>query len=393
VKLLKRIYKFLLGLFYLFKFRILEVTKIKEANVVLFIPYYHTGGAEKVHLDIIKALKNQRCCVIFTHSSATYNFYEDFKKYAEIIELNDIINKKSSFLKAALKKYILRSINNSKTIHSVFGCNTNYFYELLPEIKTNLKRIDLIHALSKKDERESMFAKSSYYIDFRICINTKAKNDLIYIYNYYKIDPKFTDRLIIIENGVVVSKATKVNLDSKQNIKFGFIGRWSKEKRPEVFLEVAKHIKAKFPQVDFVMAGTGMKANLKEINISGVQFLGEITKKNVLEDLYKSLTGIIVPSVYEGFPMVIMESMVFGVVPLSTDVGGISQHIKHLENGMLVLSITHCQLVKDFIKHITFLIENKNELKHMSNSSKAYAVTNFSIEKFNTSYQNLFKIA
>lgn len=389
---LKLLYKFFLGLFYFFKFQIIEREKIRKANIVLFIPYYHTGGAEKVHLDILKAIKLQKCCVIFTHLSATDNFYEDFKTYASILELNSIRNKKSAFLNKALKKNILKCINISKSIHTVFGCNTHYFYELLPEIKTKIKRIDLIHALSEDDEREDTLAINSKFVDYRVCINTKAKNDLKTIYKKYNIRSSIVERLIIIENGVDVSRASKLTIQNNKNIKFGFIGRWSDEKRPEVFLEVAKQIQGNYPNIEFVMAGTGMKSNLKKIHEARVNFLGEISNQAELNKLYKSLTGIIIPSVYEGFPMVMMESMIFGVIPLSTNVGGISQHIKHLDNGILVYSKTYNQLVQDFVKGITLLIENEKEKQQLAISVKKYAISNFSIEKFNSSYQNLFKV-
>ncbi len=172
-------------------------------------------------------------------------------------------------------------------------------------------------------------------------------------------------------------------------IKIGFIGRWCFEKRPEAFLEIAKQMKKKYKSVTFVMAGTGMKTNLNSIIDSGVDFLGEITNKNELEELYKELHFIILPSIYEGFPMVMMESMSCGVIPISTDLDGIKEHITSNYNGLLVDGTDENKMVQSFCESITLLIENPDMRNKLANNCFTYAHENFGIEKFNVSYKNL----
>mgnify|MGYP003420205085 FL=1 len=41
--------------------------------------------------------------------------------------------------------------------------------------------------------------------------------------------------------------------------------------------------------IHFVMVGTGMKSNIDLIHSADVTFLGEITEKEKMNDLYKSL--------------------------------------------------------------------------------------------------------
>jgi len=388
---LKRKVLFFIGIYNFYYFRLVETKKIKNADLVFFFPYYHTGGAEKVHLNIVKALEKQNIYIIFTHLSATKNYHSAFKTHANIVEINNIKNKKSAVLNKFLENKILKTINKSKSIHSVFGSNTDYFYQLLPKIKSDIYKVDLIHALSENDPRELQFVNSCQFIDSRICINTKAKEDLISIYNNNKLSKKLSDKLVIIQNGVDVNKGLNYKKDDNRILKFGFIGRWSAEKRPEIFLDVAKEIIHKYPKVEFVMAGTGMKSNLSKIENSGVSFLGEITDPKKLDELYKSLTAVVITSVYEGFPMVIMESMIFGTIPIATNVGGISQHINHMKNGLLISSEHKASIVERFVENISYLIENEQHLKIISTNANNYALDNFNIDKFNTSYQVLFR--
>lgn len=390
---IKKKVNFIKGFFNLLKFQLMDAKKIKHAEIVFFFPYYHTGGAERVHLNILQALEGIKCCVIFTHLSATKNFYNDFSKQGAIIELNSILNKKNNFINKQLKKSISQIINRNDSVYAVFGCNTNLYYEILPAISNTKRRIDLVHAFVPNDIRKNQFCNSASLLDVRIVINTKAKQDFIAIYEEAAINKSFINRIQIIENGVLVNHnyIRKINFIDFQQIKVAFIGRWSDEKCPEIFLEIVKRVKLRFSNVDFVMAGTGMKANISKIKEAGVVFLGEITKIEELNKLYKSVDIILITSIYEGFPMVLMEAMIHGVIPVCTNVGGISEHIKSMENGILINEIDKAKIIISFEKKISYLIENPHKTMEISRNAQDYAINNFSIERFNTAYKNVFK--
>ncbi len=288
---------------------------------------------------------------------------------------------------------ISNAINKSKTVKAVFGCNTNYYYQILPFFNNSIKRIDLIHALEPNDERKEILIESADLLDFRLVINENAKKDIIDIYKEGHIEINLVDRIKIIRNGVHIDRHDLIDFKSKdyEKINIGFLGRWSEEKRPEIFLEVVKRIKKRFPNVEFFMAGTGMKSNLKQITDSGAKYLGEITDESELKKLYKKLTFMMITSVYEGFPMVIMESMIHGVIPICTDVGGIHEHIVDMKNGILIQNTNEGDLIESFVNKITYLIENKDIIERLSKNAFNYSIENFSIDKFNNSYQQLFR--
>lgn len=386
-KIAKSIYNFIKGCYFLALFYVFDYRKIKSSEIIFFFPYYHTGGAERVHSDILKSILYKKSCVIFTHKSATNNFKKEFNNYANCLELNEILNKKCQKINNLLFVLIYKTINKRRNIKTVFGSNTNYYYAILPYLEKNKLKIDLIHALSGDDSQEDDIVKTAKIIDKRIVINEKAKFDLVKLYNKNNLHFEFLKRIVIIENGVKISNA---QFQKKAINKIGFIGRWSEEKRPEVFLEVAKQIKYLYPDIEFLMAGTGMKSNIDKINKAGVQFLGEITNEEELYILYSSLSFILITSNYEGFPMVFMESMSYGVIPITTNVGGIPEHIKNNFNGILIEnSINEKELISQFVVAITQLLENKNLVDEISKNAFNYAQNNFGIEKFNISYQHL----
>lgn len=389
--LIKSILFLFFGLWNIFKFYIFDLKKIKQAEIVCFFPYYHTGGAEKVHLNIVKASAPKNVCVIFTLNSATINFQEQFRANAQCIEINSIVNKRNSFVNCLLKKCIYKTINKSNKCKAIFGSNAIYFYEILPFISSKIVRIDLFHNFFENDSRERNVANSAPMITHRIAINNAAKKDILKFYKKYKVDCSYYDNILIIENGIELDNDTYYQ--KQENLfKIGFIGRWCFEKRPMLFLEMARKVKDRYPMVSFVMAGTGMRSNVDLIFDSGVEFLGEIKDKAVLNQLYKELNIVLLPSIYEGFPLVIMEAMSHGVIPISSHLDGISEHITNGENGILINELDEIKIVEEFCKSIFQLIKDSKFRNNLSYNSFLYAQEHFRIEKFNQSYQKLFSL-
>lgn len=387
----KKIVYFFYGFWNFLSFLVFDSKKIRNAEIVCFFPFYQTGGAEKVHLNIIKALAHKNVCVIFTLNSATKNFQEQFKANAQCIEINLILNKRNSFVSNLLKKSIYKTINTSNNCKAVFGSNATYFYQILPFISDQIARIDLFHAFSKPDSREFEVVNSVKYIDKRVVINKNTKKDLLEIYACNNIGTQHHKVIQVIENGIAIENH-EFYLKDYSTIKVGYVGRWSDEKRPEIFLEIAKRIKD-FPYVvEFYMIGIGMKSNIDRINEAGVTFLGEITNEKELAEFYEQLSFLLITSEYEGFPMVIMESMVHGVIPISTNVGGISEHITTAVNGVLIDEMNKENIINAFCNTINELVLDYNKMEILSQNAFYYAQNNFTLEKFNANYKKLFEL-
>ena len=60
---------------------------LRNKNIFFFFPYYHIGGAERVHIDILKVFKNQKTVCIITNSSLNNYFYEEFNSNSKLIEI------------------------------------------------------------------------------------------------------------------------------------------------------------------------------------------------------------------------------------------------------------------------------------------------------------------
>lgn len=376
------------ALFKFISFLITELKKIKKAEIVYFFPFYHTGGAEKVHLDIVSALNNPNDYVFFTNKSTSDKFKSAFNAVAVTYDAFELLNR-NRWIRNRFIKIVVGQLNKSKSLHAVFGCNSALYYDILPLLSKSIKKIDLIHAFSKPDYGLEIYSLPMVpVLDQRVVINTNTLNDFKTLYAENDLDG-FMNRIKVIPNGL---KLTTTSYSEKLSEKFtvGFVGRWAKEKRPELFLKIAKKVKKEIPEIVFVMAGTGMEEYKEQIEKSGVINKGELIRQSELNQLYAAMQVLLITSYREGFPVVIMEAMSHGVVPVSTDIGGISECLKNEYNGFLIENNENEEVVvAKFAEKIKFLFENKAVFNQLSRQAFSDTQKEFGIDRFNNSYRAL----
>ena len=103
---------------------------------------------------------------------------------------------------------------------------------------------------------------------------------------------------------------------------------------------------------------------------------------------HQKMDVLIMTSAFEGFPIVIMEAMINGAVPIATAVDGVPEHITNGENGLLIYNPKdEDNVVRQLVNHIIYITEHKENLKKMSENAFIYAIKTFSGNRFCTSYR------
>jgi glycosyltransferase involved in cell wall biosynthesis len=119
----------------------------------------------------------------------------------------------------------------------------------------------------------------------------------------------------------------------------GVVARLQPEKGVADFLKAAAHVSKISPQVRFLVVGDGplreeLLALARRIGVEKrVRFLGHRTDARALVGLMEVL---VVPSVTEGSPLIVLEAMAAGVPLVASAVGGIPDQIRHDKEGLLV---------------------------------------------------------
>ena len=133
-----------------------------------------------------------------------------------------------------------------------------------------------------------------------------------------------------LESGPVVEEAG-------EGAYFLFVGRLRIRKGVEVLLEAMKEL----PDVRLLIAGDGehrasLERRASELELgSAVRFLGRCDASRV-RGLLRRARALVVPSIYEGMPLVVLEAMEAGVPVIASAVSGIPEVVEDGGTGWLV---------------------------------------------------------
>ena len=354
-----------------------------QPSIFMILPYYHIGGAEQVHADIITCLRDYRPWVIIVRQSNNRAFKKVFAAAGRLLDISFFCERnRSRIVELIMVEFLTTTINNADNA-VVFGCNAPFFYDILPLLSEKVKKIDLIHAF---DGLERYSLPRVPLLDARVGINQKVLDDLAALYQANGMDAAYLKKVRIIENSTRVPKDHLVKTLDAPTVMY--VGRGTVEKRAHLVGKIARRCVSANPDMRFLLVGDVYGSILPQDRQFCV-FEGEIFDRKALEGMYKQSHLLILTSEREGMPLVIMEAMAHGVVPIATDVGGISAHVEDGTNGFLVREQDEDAIVAAFVEKIHQLLESREAYERISLNAHQYALNNFTNDNFCSAYTEL----
>jgi glycosyltransferase involved in cell wall biosynthesis len=117
---------------------------------------------------------------------------------------------------------------------------------------------------------------------------------------------------------------------------FVFIGRLAANKRPDHAIEAFRQIRLSLPEARLWVIGRGaMEPHLRATAPEGVQFLGRVSREEMYERMARAHC-LLIPSIREGWGLVITEANGVGTPAVGYDAPGIRDAIRPGRTGMLV---------------------------------------------------------
>lgn len=200
-----------------------------------------------------------------------------------------------------------------------------YYRPLISKLKdSNIKQCVLFHSLSisgsiKGRLMEWLISRSLSDIDHLVFVSKYTDIS----WSKYRTVRKHPSHHVIY-NPINVEQ-TRIN---SENDRVGFVGRLSGEKQPEIFAKISEiDHKNKY----IAWGGGDLLDNLKG-KYPKVEFKGHSSDQ---EEIYGSFDILVMTSVFENCPMVILEAWKHGIPCVVPNVGGIPEVVKNEVTGIL----------------------------------------------------------
>ena len=153
------------------------------------------------------------------------------------------------------------------------------------------------------------------------------------------------ERVTLIPNAVIPASGNPPDLADTlpdgwlERPLVGVVARLQPEKGVAIFLKAAAHASKVSPEARFLVVGDGP---LREELLDLVGHVGLRERVHFLgyrvdaQRLIGLLDVLVVPSLTEGSPLIVLEAMAAGVPVVASAVGGIPDQVRHGEEGVLV---------------------------------------------------------
>lgn len=229
----------------------------------------------------------------------------------------------------------------------------------------------------------SLYRLAFPYLDKIIFLNRDDPKDLVHHYN---LPHKNNAIEVLGPIGLNLQEYAYTKWDTEKNLSFIFIARLIAEKGIFEYLEAARIVKEKYPDITFKIIGgldpenpTGLKqAQLDQLIETGIiEYAGFV--KDVNQRIRESAVFVL-PSYYrEGVPRSTQEAMAIGRPVITTDVPGCNETVVEGVTGFLIPKWDVNALVKKMI----YFIEYPEQVNTMGYQGFLYAKKNFNADHIN----------
>ncbi|MCM8764175.1 MAG: glycosyltransferase [Candidatus Omnitrophica bacterium] len=342
------------------------------------------GGTEKQLLLLCRYINRKKFQVVVI-SLRGGRMKEEFQKENILVR---VIGKRFRFDVIALFKLIMILLRERPDILHTLMFTSNTW----GRVAGILTGTDVIIAsersidLWKKKHHFFIDRLLGFFTDKIVCNSVSVQN------RYKKNLGSVSRKIIVIRNGIELHKFNLCNgkkKERKEKIVFT-ASRLSPEKGVQFLIEAARIILKQDKGIKFLIAGEGhFESNLvemvKEYGIKdNVIFLGY---RNDIPQLISESDVVVLPSLWEGMPNILLEAMAMKKPVIATDVGGSSEIVKNGQTGLIVRPGS----AADLAEKIMLLFSDKMLAEKIAENGYELARMDFGISSMVSSYETLYQ--
>lgn len=224
------------------------------------------------------------------------------------------------------------------------------------------------------------------FTDIFICVSRQEKQAAL----DHRLAPD--NKFVVIENGIDIADDAKDEeivhqrtilraehaIDSEAPV-VATVGRFARQKGHRVLIKAIAKVRAQFPQLKLVLAGGGketyaIQSQIHHLDIEDATvMLGECDNSMVVN---RMADIVVLPSLWEGLPYVLIEAMAAGKAIVASDVGGVGDAIRDNENGLLVPPGDSDALASALVR----LLEDPGLCSRLGKNARSTAAAEYRIE-------------
>jgi asparagine synthase (glutamine-hydrolysing) len=349
-----------------------EICYSYNKNNVLFLTTgLGLGGAERVVLDLCRNINQSRFNISVIGISTQQELLLQFQRNR--INTKVLNNKKTLAAFINSLRYIKNFIKNND-IHIIHShmFHTLLIASLIKLINPSLKIVFTPHNsfVSMPARRWILWALRPLR-DFDTIFSKDAKRF------FHKEKHK------VITNGIDVKKYKYVNKSHSKPFTFVIVGRLEFMKNHAFLIKIVNELREYDFQLKIVGSGVlekSLKSMVSELHLNEkIEFLGARTD---VPKILKNCECMLLPSLWEAFPIVLLEAAACNIPVITTPVGSISSLVDN-ENGYIV----ELDIFKDTMIEV---LENYSVAKNKSKNLFKKVNTNFQIKDIVSQYETLY---
>lgn len=169
-----------------------------------------------------------------------------------------------------------------------------------------------------------------------------------------------------------------------------FIARFTSQKQPLSLINAFAEAVKKNPSLELMMVGEGDENKIALEKVFKLKLSHKIhflPFRQDVPDLLAAADIFVLPSLWEGLPIGLLEAMSMGKAVIATNVDGTKEIIKNNENGLLIET---SNLTQDLTESILHLSTNENLRNQLGINAKKTIQENFSASEMTKKIENLY---
>lgn len=377
-----------------------QVSNPSEKNFFSAIPMFALGGADLVYQQVEQSVRKKFRVhivgdvpifpemkeIIDGHRKISPRLYEVYKQIPYVYGAEGMWYRWSA---QTILKYLL-------TLHppsAIYQGGSKLWYRIFPWIKKTFPQALIVDNQFNIEGHVRDLVRFQKYVDLIMVESEFMKN---FLKKRLTKNIPFNISKIGVDTKVFRPRPKKYGLFDYKiepgSIVVTYIGRFSREKGVETFMECAKRMND--PKVKFLLAGYGpleeqirKRLEAEKKAYSNLHLVGCVRDQTLI---YAESDIVVVPSNNDGTPNVIKEALASGLPVIGTNVGGIPSMIPATENIGFVCKAGDVDCINRYIKKLAW---DKSLLEQFKSNARKYAVRVYTRDLFKEICREIFSSA